>query len=127
MNPLEIGSMVKARYKTGAYIGRIKEERGKFYLVEVLAVLKHPQQGDLHNPKETEGVFFHERRALAHHEKANIPKSAVSAFTDDIPDYPASLRTALQQLREDLNGQPASAYRDLALSNMDSLEKDYFG
>ncbi|PAD38754.1 kinase-associated lipoprotein B [Terribacillus sp. 7520-G] len=126
MSTVEIGSVVKARYKTGVYVGKIKEERGKFYLVEVLAVLKHPQQGDLHNPKETEGVFFHERRALAHHEKANIPKTAVSAFTDDIPDYPASLQAALKELKDDLNDQPDSAYRELVLSNIDSLEQDYF-
>ncbi|WP_366247460.1 sporulation phosphorelay system protein KapB [Terribacillus aidingensis] len=123
---MEIGSVVKARYKTGSYVGKIKEERGKFYLVEILAVLKHPQQGDLHHPKETEDVFFHERRALAQHEKANIPKTAVSEFADEVPDYSASLRTALQQLRNDLEEQSASRYQELALANVDTLEKDYF-
>lgn len=123
---MEIGSVVKARYKTGSYVGKIKEERGKFYLVEILAVLKHPQQGDLHHPKETEDVFFHERRALAQHEKANIPKTAVSEFADEVPDYSASLRTALQQLRNDLKEQSASRYQELALANVDTLEKDYF-
>ncbi|MFB1098307.1 sporulation phosphorelay system protein KapB [Terribacillus sp. JSM ZJ617] len=123
---MEIGSVVKARYKTGSYVGKIKEERGKFYLVEILAVLKHPQQGDLHHPKETEDVFFHERRALAQHEKANIPKTAVSEFADEVPEYSASLRTALQQLRNDLKEQSASRYQELALANVDTLEKDYF-
>ncbi|MFP7492171.1 sporulation phosphorelay system protein KapB [Terribacillus saccharophilus] len=126
MTALSIGSIVKARYKTGTYAGMIKEERGKFYLVEMLAVLKHPQQGDLHNPKETENVLFHERRALAHHEKANIPKTAVSAFTEELPEYPASLRAALEQLKRDLHEQPASKYRELALANTASLEHDYF-
>lgn len=123
---MEIGSVVKARYKTGSYVGKIKEERGKFYLVEILAVLKHPQQGDLHHPKETEDVFFHERRALSQHEKANIPKTAVSEFADEVPEYSASLRTALQQLRNDLKEQSASRYQELALTNVDTLEKDYF-
>lgn len=123
---IETGSVVKARYKTGSYIGKIKEERGKFYLVEILAVLKHPQQGDLHHPMETEDIFFHERRALAHHEKANIPKTAVSAFSDTIPEYTNSLRTAVQQLKQDLEAQPASRYQELALANVDILEKDYF-
>nr|WP_318539265.1 kinase-associated lipoprotein B [Terribacillus saccharophilus] len=123
---IDIGSVVKARYKTGSYVGRIKEERGKFYLVEILAVLKHPQQGDLHHPKETEDVFFHERRALAQHEKANIPKTAVSAYTDTVPDYSDSLRTAVQQLKHDLEQQPASRYQELALANVETLEKDYF-
>ena len=41
-------------HKTGAYGVTIKEE--------------NPKQGDLHNPGQTEGVFFHERRALSHFE-----------------------------------------------------------
>ncbi|QXE00781.1 kinase-associated lipoprotein B [Terribacillus sp. DMT04] len=124
---ISIGSIVKARYKTGSYVGKVKEERGKFLLVEILAVLKHPQQGDLHNPKQTEDVFFHERRALAHYEKANIPKTAVSRYEEEVLDYADSLRTALEQLQQTLHNEPASAYQQLALANLASLEKDYFG
>ncbi|SNZ05922.1 kinase-associated protein B [Terribacillus aidingensis] len=124
---ITIGSVVKARYKTGSYIGKVKEERGKFFLVEILAVLKHPQQGDLHNPKQTEDVFFHERRALAHHEKANIQKTAVSLYEEDVPDYSDSLQTALEQLQQTLHNEPASPYQQLALANLASLKKDYFG
>jgi kinase-associated protein B len=124
---IAIGDVVKLRYKTGSYIGKVKEERGKFFLVEILAVLKHPQQGDLHNPKQTENVFFHERRALAHHEKANIPKTAVSLYEEDVPAYTDSLQTALEQLQQTLHHEPASPYQQLALANLASLEKDYFG
>lgn len=55
-------------HKTGAYGVTIKEENDDQVLVQVEQVIKHPKQGDLHNPGQTEGVFFHERRALSHFE-----------------------------------------------------------
>ena len=51
-------------HKTGSYGVTIVEENGDDVLVKVEQVIKHPKQGDLHNPTETEGVFFHERKAL---------------------------------------------------------------
>ena len=56
-------------HKTGSYGVSIKEDDGDQVLVQVEQVIKHPKQGDLHNPNETEGVFFHERKALSHFEK----------------------------------------------------------
>ncbi len=52
-------------HKTGSYGVTIVEENGDDVLVKVEQVIKHPKQGDLHNPTETEGVFFHERKASA--------------------------------------------------------------
>ena len=45
-------------HKTGAYGVTIKEENDDQVLVQVEQVIKHPKQGDLHNPGQTEGVFF---------------------------------------------------------------------
>ncbi|MDY0393159.1 sporulation phosphorelay system protein KapB [Virgibacillus halophilus] len=76
MKEFDIGETVRAHYNSGTYIGKIKEDRGERMLVEVLAVDKHPLQGDIHNYNQIEGVFFHERKALALHEKANIKKGS---------------------------------------------------
>lgn len=45
------GQIVTASYKTGEYIGEVIElmSTGKA-AVRILAVVKHPAQGDLHNP-----------------------------------------------------------------------------
>ncbi|PLR85192.1 kinase [Bacillus sp. V33-4] len=122
---LQIGDKVTAHYKTGKYAGEITDVRPAHYLVRVLAVLKHPKQGDLHNPNEAEGVFFHERRALAHREQANITKQMVKPFADDMPDYDESLRAAIAKMKEEL-ANDSSKWTELSLRNLESLEKDYF-
>lgn len=67
-------------HKTGSYGVTIVEENGDDVLVKVEQVIKHPKQGDLHNPTETEGVFFHDRKALSHFENAirNVHNYATS-------------------------------------------------
>ena len=69
MLQLAEGDKVKAVYKTGEYIGELVTITDQKSLVKILAVLKHPTQGDLHHPLEVDGVFFHQRRALAFQEK----------------------------------------------------------
>lgn len=58
MNELKISDKVTAVYKTGQYIGEITEDRGKNYLVRILAVLRHPMQGDIHSGKDADVSFF---------------------------------------------------------------------
>ena len=38
-------------------VSRLLKKNGDDVLVKVEQVIKHPKQGDLHNPTETEGVF----------------------------------------------------------------------
>ncbi|WP_028783566.1 kinase-associated lipoprotein B [Thalassobacillus devorans] len=125
MSELNIGDAVIAHYKSGSYIGKIIEDRNQFYLVEVLAVEKHPMQGDLHNPGKTEDVFFHERKALSHHEKANISKSAVKSFNGEIPEYEQSLRNAIDKLKDRLK-RKESDFNQKAFDQLVALEKSYF-
>lgn len=125
MSQLNIGDKVTAIYKTGKYIGEITDRRPQHYLVRVLAVAKHPMQGDLHNPKETEVAFFHERKALSYREQANIPEKMVKLFEGDIPDYLTSLKEAANKLRSELESDN-TAWAQQSLRNLDSLEKDYF-
>jgi len=125
MATLQPGDIVQAHYKTGKYIGEIMEDRGHVYLVKVLAVLKHPQQGDLHNPGQTDDVFFHQRKALARNEKANISKSSLSEYEGEIPDYQDSLREALDKLKQKLSAKEDD-FSDQAQQQLEDLENRYF-
>ena len=79
---VKIGDIVTAINKTGKYIGEVTEDRNNAYLVRILAVLKHPMQGDLHNPKQTDVAMFHQRRALAYREQTNVPKNMVNRMKE---------------------------------------------
>lgn len=125
MKEFEIGDYVRAHYNSGTYIGEILEDRGNRYLVEVLAVDKHPIQGDLHNPKQVEGVAFHERKALSYKEKMNAKKPATFKFDDELPDYTESLKAAVNKIREELKKEKTD-YNQKALEKIDDLEKHYY-
>lgn len=125
MSDLKIGEYVTAFYKTGKYIGEITDIRGENYLVRVLAVAKHPMQGDIHNPKDADVPFFHERRALAFREQANMPKKMVKPFDGEVPDYTQSLKEAVEKLKGELR-EDSSVWAQKCLDNMETLEKDYF-
>lgn len=125
MAEVKIGDKVTAIYKTGKYIGEVTDIRPQHYLVRVLGVLKHPMQGDLHNPKEADVMLFHERRALAYREQTNVPKQMVKPFAEEIPDYKDSLQIVLDRMRTELEGD-SSPWAEQSIRNLDSLEKDYF-
>ena len=67
-------------HKTGSYGVSIIEEDGNQVLVQIEQVIKHPKQGDLHHPNETNNVFFHERKALSQFEKRYTSKSKLRPF-----------------------------------------------
>jgi kinase-associated protein B len=125
VSEFKVGDMVTGIYKTGKYAGEITDIRPEHYLVRVLAVLKHPMQGDLHSPKDIEVGIFHERRALAFREQANIPKKMVKPFEGDIPDYQTSLKDAIAQIKEALQNEE-SQWAAQSIRNIETLEKDYF-
>lgn len=125
MTEFKIGDKVTAIYKTGKYIGEITDIRPQAYLVRVLAVVKHPMQGDLHNPKEAEVSFFHERRALAFREQTNVPKQMVKPFNQEIPEYIDSLREAVDHMKTELVAT-STAWSERSLQSIHLLEKDYF-
>ncbi|MBM7570922.1 kinase-associated lipoprotein B [Aquibacillus albus] len=125
MDDAKIGQMVKAHYKSGTYIGEVVEDRGKNYLIKVLAVLKHPLQGDLHNFGETENVFFHQRKALSYQEKMNVSKPAVHPYNDEVPDYLESLKIAVDALEQKLDKEDSTFNQQAALL-LEDLRKQYF-
>lgn len=125
MAEVNIGEIVKAHYNSGSYIGKVIEDRGNHYLIEVLAVLKHPLQGDLHNMGKVENVFFHERKALFFREKMNVKKPAVHLYQEEIPAYGESLKKALEVYREKLLSEN-STYNQKALETLNNLEENYY-
>lgn len=125
MSDFQIGDKVTAFYKTGKYIGEITDIRPEHYLVRVLAVEKHPMQGDIHSPKDVDVPFFHERRALAFREQANIPKKMVKPYEGDIPNYLDSLKVAVEKIKAELKNDN-SLWAKRSLENIEALEKDYF-
>lgn len=125
MRDAYIGQIVTANYNSGKYIGEVMEDRGKNYLVKVLAVTKHPIQGDLHNPGQTDNVFFHQRKALSYQEKMNAPKSAVQPFEGEVPEYQNSLKRAFHELKSKLE-ENDTEFNQKARDNLLDLEKRYF-
>lgn len=119
----QIGSIVQASYKSGEYIGEIVEVNRTKYAVKVLAVLKHPSQGDLHHPMEVDGVMFHQRRALAYQEIALMHKSTVMPYHHEVPEYKASLQRALQDEIDML--QKMARYATRSLEELELLKEDY--
>ena len=122
MAEVPVGAIVRAHYNSGTYIGEIKEDRGDRYLVEVLAIHKHPLQGDIHNFGAVDNVFFHARKALAHHEKMNVKKAAVHTFNEQIPDYNKSLKQAISVYKDKLSAED-TAYNHAALRKLMELEE----
>ncbi|ASN04892.1 kinase-associated lipoprotein B [Virgibacillus necropolis] len=125
MTDTQIGKIVRAHYNSGIYIGEVIEDRGDRFLIKVLAVHKHPMQGDLHNPGKVEDVFFHERKALAYNEKMNVAKPAVHPFEGELPSYKTSLEKSVNKLKDKL------AYKDTpfnkkALKTLEELEEKHY-
>lgn len=122
---MEVGQIVKVFNKTGTYIGEITDSRPETYTVRMLAVLTHPRQGDLHNPNQVDVPFFHERKALAFREQANIPLNMVHTFEDEIPHYPDSLQDAIRKLAEKLKAKPEDPFSIRSLEALNGVIKEY--
>ncbi|GGA76586.1 sporulation phosphorelay system protein KapB [Ornithinibacillus halotolerans] len=125
MSNFNIGDIVQVPYKSGSYVGELVEERQDKYLIKVIAVLKHPMQGDLHHPKQVENVIFHERKALAQYEKVYVLKEIVQPYQDELIDYSTSLKEAVKIYREQLEAKE-SAYNKEALRALKSVEENYY-
>jgi kinase-associated protein B len=121
---MEVGQISTFFNKTGKYIGEITACYPEHFLVKTLAVLKHPMQGDLHHPKETDVPFFHERKALAFREQTNIPLKMVKPFDGEVPDYNVSLYDAFNKLYDELTSAE-SAFNRKCLECLRNIQKEY--
>ncbi len=119
------GEIVTAGYKTGRYIGEIVDIKSPKAVVKVLAVMKHPTQGDLHNPKQLDVPLFHQRKALAEFEKANVPMTAINHYEGSVPDYNDSLKEALDTQSAELKHE-GGRWAEASLTELEKLKDDYF-
>ncbi|MCM2591383.1 kinase-associated lipoprotein B [Rossellomorea marisflavi] len=124
MKNIQIGDYVTAFYKTGTYIGEVTGERPGSYVVKVLAVVKHPRQGDLHNPGKVDVPLFHERKALAFREQSNIPDKMVKPYEGTIPEYNESLLTAFKEFKEKLSSDP-TPHDVKSIEALAEIQKEY--
>ncbi|MCP3740642.1 kinase-associated lipoprotein B [Rossellomorea sp. BNER] len=124
MSELKKGNIVTAIYKTGKYIGEVTEIGSQHLIVKVLSVLKHPRQGDLHHPKDIDVSFFHERKALAYTERANIPLKMVKPFDGEIADYNTSLKKAFDELKSEL-AKENTPFTEKSLQALNGVQKEY--
>lgn len=117
------GSIVKAEYKTGKYIGEIAENDGRRALVKVLAVLVHPTQGDLHHPHDPDAPMFHERKAAAYTEKVWVPIQAVQPYEGAIPTYRETLELAWGAEMERMDR--LKRWSEQCMLRLESVRKEY--
>ena len=111
-------------HKTGIYIVEHLETRQNGELVQVINVITHPTQGDLHNRNEVENVFFHERRALSYKEKRIVDKNLLKPYEDDVLSYEDSLRNAINKMEEKLKRED-NAFNKQSLLMLQNLKADY--
>lgn len=112
-------------HKTGVYGVSIVEEQDNQVLVQIEQVIKHPKQGDLHNPKATDNVFFHERKALSQFEKRYTTSSQLKELDVEPLPYVESLQLAINNLEERLQ-QKQDEHARRSLENLQILKNDYF-
>ncbi|MBN6187478.1 kinase-associated lipoprotein B [Aneurinibacillus sp. BA2021] len=123
---LSPGMTVTASYKSGEYIGELVElYPPRVAVVKILAVSKHPEQGDLHHPGRVDVPLFHQRRALSYEEKASVPLSTVRPYEGEIPKYEPSLRKAIEEEIIKHKNDP-SEWAQRALAELETLRSEYF-
>ncbi|TFE03768.1 kinase-associated lipoprotein B [Jeotgalibacillus salarius] len=115
---------VKAFYKTGAYIGEVDQVHTDHQVIKIKAVIKHPQQGDLHNPNQVDVPFFHERKALAFNERANIPGNMIKPHDEDPGDYNESLIQAVLKMEEKLKSED-TPFNQKCLEALQGVKREY--
>lgn len=109
-------------FKTGKYIVERLDDNENT-LIQVLAVIFHPKQGDLHHPKEVD-VFFHERKALAFKEKRYVSVNLLKPYKEQLPDYATSLKEAVIRLEEKLH-EVNTPFNEMSLKNLSLLKEEY--
>jgi kinase-associated protein B len=120
------GDMVTASYKSGEYIGEVVElYPPRVAVVKILAVRKHPEQGDLHHPFDVNVPLFHQRRALSYQEKASVPLASLRSYSGDVPKYESSLRKALEEAITALRND-SSEWAKRSLAELETLRSEYF-
>ncbi|MDQ6421166.1 sporulation phosphorelay system protein KapB [Paenibacillus sp. LHD-117] len=119
----QAGDIVQAEVRSGRYVAELMELNGPRALVKVLAVLAHPEQGDLHQPYNPDVAMFHERRALSYTEKTTVLIRDLQPYAGEVPNYTESLRAAVTSSIQSLDR--LNRWTAKALESIRQLEKEY--
>ncbi|HET7616486.1 MAG TPA: sporulation phosphorelay system protein KapB [Bacillales bacterium] len=117
------GEIVHATYKTGKYAAELMETGNDRALVKILAVLRHPTQGDLHYPNQVD-VAFQQRRALAEFEKTWVHPASLHKYEGEVPEYRQSLKAAVEAEIEKLKAKD-NEWAALSIEMLEDLKNDY--
>lgn len=122
-NTYEVGQLVQAKVRSGIYIGEVYEIYSPRYVVKILAVVKHPEQGDLHHPQDPDVPLFHERRALSYTEKTTVLARDMQLYKGEIPEYNQSVIRAAQLQLEQLH--KLNQWSSKSIEVLTELMQDY--
>ncbi|WP_414044668.1 sporulation phosphorelay system protein KapB [Macrococcus equi] len=111
-------------HKSGIYVVEKIQDQSNGVLVQVVSVITHPTQGDLHSRGEVENVFFHERKALAHYEKRIVDQNLLKSYDQEVLPYKASLIQSVNKMEQKLTSEDTPFNRK-ALETLNNLKKDY--
>lgn len=121
---VQVGDRVIAAYNSGEYYGEVVElTPSNRYAVKILAVIKHPDQGDLHHPMKGDARRFFQRRALAYSEITLVDTPSIRPYSGEIPDYQVSLFNALN--KEMKRVQQIELWAHRSLDELKGLAADY--
>ncbi len=121
---VQVGDLVTAGYKSGTYIAEVVELVPPKATIKILAVMSHPEQGDLHHPMQTDVPFFHQRKALAYQEKVMVPLAGLVLYQGEVPLYRDSLREALEEKMAALE-RSGTPWAKRSLEELKQLRADY--
>ncbi len=119
----QVGQLVQVKVRTGIYIGEVYEIYSPRLVVTILAVLKHPEQGDLHHPRDPDVPLFHERRALSYTEKTTVLPRDVQLYAGEVPDYKQSLLYAVKAELDQL--KKLNRWTAQSITILDELMESY--
>ncbi|WP_414054089.1 sporulation phosphorelay system protein KapB [Macrococcus equi] len=111
-------------HKSGIYVVEKIQDQPNGVLVQVVSVITHPTQGDLHSRGEVENVFFHERKALAHYEKRIVDQNLLKSYDQEVLPYKESLIQSVNKMEQKLTSEDTPFNRK-ALETLNNLKKDY--
>lgn len=121
---MQTGQLVTFSTRSGKYVGEITACHPDRYLVKTIAVIKHPNQGDLHHPKEIDVPFFHERKALALGEQTYIPLKMAKPFDGEAPNYNNSLKDSFNKLYNELK-TTETPFSVKSIECLENIAKEY--
>ncbi|MFM1654062.1 sporulation phosphorelay system protein KapB [Brevibacillus sp. B_LB10_24] len=121
---IQVHQIVRVPYKSGQYLAEVLEIMPPKATVKILAVQKHPDQGDLHHPMQGDVLMFHQRRALSFQEKIMVPLGTIQPYQGEVPEYRGSLLLAVEQELARLR-EMGGSWAERSVKELEILQQEY--